>query len=585
MGIYNALFTGSSGLSAFGEAVRVIGDNIANVNSLGFKAQNVVFSDVLSQTVGVTRSNIANQVGNGVRIGQITRDTQQGSIQNTTNPTDMAINGNGMFALKDPASGQTYYTRAGAFILDKNFNMIDGQGFVVQGWATDTTGAAVGNVTDVTFANLAAQAQPTQGVTAGVSIDSTAVILPTGTAFDPSNPQSFHYKTEVNVFDSLGNTHPVNLYYTKTADNTWNWQAGVNSIDLIGKQSATDTGDQLIVGSNAFNVANPVVPQGTLSAGAQVSGNTIFDTAVTINGTTIPAGTTVGAVLGNGVIANATGIVGAGAQVVKGNVLTAPATTTYPVGTNLPSAIPVGTVIAAGTTFNQATTINGTAYAAGAAVPLTTVATFSSAATSVAVTAGSVTAKDNQLMFGTNGELTMETGKAVSFPWNSAAPTNITFNFGNATITDAQNVTGTGLEGAVQMAGTFATRQMTRDGFTSGFLDKLETDSTGRIFGVFTNGQRRSLYQVALAKFPNDSVLNHVGNNLQQETISSGSPVLEKPGNGGMGSITPFGLEQSNVDLAGEFVKLIVVQRGYEANSKTIMTTDQMLSSLMQIKR
>jgi len=135
------------------------------------------------------------------------------------------------------------------------------------------------------------------------------------------------------------------------------------------------------------------------------------------------------------------------------------------------------------------------------------------------------------------------------------------------------------------MAGTFATRQIVRDGYSSGFLDKLETDSTGRIFGVFTNGQRRSLYQVALAKFPNDAVLNHVGNNLQQETIASGSPILEKPGNGGMGSITPYGLEQSNVDLAGEFVKLIIVQRGYEANSKTISTTDQMLSSLMQLKR
>ena len=133
MGIYNALYTGSSGLSAFGESVRVIGDNIANINSLGFKSQNVVFSDVLSQTVGVTRSNIANQVGNGVRIGMITRDQAQGSIQNTTSATDMAINGNGMFALKDPASGQTYYTRAGSFILDKNSNLIDGQGFVVQG--------------------------------------------------------------------------------------------------------------------------------------------------------------------------------------------------------------------------------------------------------------------------------------------------------------------------------------------------------------------------------------------------------------------------------------------------------------------
>ena len=135
------------------------------------------------------------------------------------------------------------------------------------------------------------------------------------------------------------------------------------------------------------------------------------------------------------------------------------------------------------------------------------------------------------------------------------------------------------------MAGSFATRQVTRDGFPAGFLDRLETDSAGRIFGVFTNGQRRALYQVALASFPNDAVLSHVGNNLLQETIASGSPVMGTPGNGGLGTITPYGLEQSNVDLANEFVKLIVIQRAYEANSKTILTTDQMLSSLMQVKR
>ena len=513
MGIYNALFTGSSGLSAFGEAVRVIGDNIANVNSLGFKSQNVVFSDVLSQTVGVTRSNIANQVGNGVRIGQITRDNQQGSIQNTTNPTDMAINGNGMFALRDPASGALSYTRAGAFFLDKDFNLIDGQGFVVQGWATDTTGSAIGNVTDISFANLAAQAQATTSVLSGVSLDSNATLLPTGTAFDPDNPATYHYKTQVNAYDSLGQNHAVSLYFTKTAANTWSWQAGVDGADLVGGTA----GKQVIVGSSTsnYNVTNAALPA-ALPIGTQISASTTFDAPVTLNGIAVAAGQTVGAATGGSI------------------TLTAAATTT---GINI-------------TAGNALTTPNA-----------------------------------NKLTFGTKGELLTEVGAGIVFPWSSASPGTISFDFGNAKTSDQQGVTGTGLNGTVQMAGSFATRQMTRDGFASGFLDKLETDSTGRIFGVFTNGQRRSIYQVALANFPNPSVLSHIGNNLQKETIASGSPVMEKPGNGGMGSITPFGLEQSNVDLAGEFVKLIVVQRGYEANSKTIMTTDQMLSSLMQIKR
>ncbi|MDQ6971328.1 MAG: flagellar hook protein FlgE [Mariprofundaceae bacterium] len=466
MGIYNALFTGASGLSSFGEAVRVIGDNIANVNSLGFKSQNVVFSDVLSQTVGVTRSNIANQVGNGVRIGAITRDSQQGSIQSTTNPTDMAINGNGLFAMRDPASSQLSYSRAGAFILDKDSNLIDGQGNVVQGWATDpVSDEAIGKVTDIAFANLAAQAQATAKVTSGISLDSNAAALAAGTSFSATDPATYHYKAEVNVFDSLGKTHGVSLQFTKmgldaSGDAVWDWHATVDGADVTGGTGGT------------------------------------------------------------------------------------------------PKEVGVG----AGQTLPTASTVN--------------------AGTGVVTAVGT-----QSLVFGSSGELITEASPKLTFQWTSATPGVIAMDFGNATTTDGQGVTGTGLDGTVQMAGSFATRQMVRDGFTAGFLDKLETDSSGRIFGVFTNGQRRSLYQVALAKFPNADVLNHVGNNLLQETIASGTPVLEKPGNGGMGTIAPFGLEQSNVDLANEFVKLIVVQRGYEANSKTILTTDQMLSSLMQIKR
>jgi len=455
MSIYNALYTGSSGMSTFSEAVRVIGDNIANVNSLGFKSQSVVFSDMLSQTIGVTRSNIANQVGSGVRVASITRDQQQGSVENTTSATDMAINGNGMFALRDTANGQLYYSRAGAFILDKDSKLIDGQGFVVQGWSTDINGNAVGNVTDVAFTNIASQASPTRNVNVSVSLDSNAA--PPAIAFNPADPTSYSYKTEMSVYDSLGQSHQVSFYFCKQ--------------------------------------------------GPDAAGNTVWDWHATTDG-------------------------------------------------------------------------------AGLAGGVPGVQTEISAPVASTVTAGVVTAPGTQtLVFNKAGALAVERSPLANIPWMTASPGAISFNFGKAIISDAQGVKGDGLNGTVQMAGTFATRQMVRDGYSAGFLDRLETDSTGRIFGSFSNGQRRPLFQVALAKFPNDGVLKHVGNNLQQETIASGSPILERPGNGGMGSITPYGLEQSNVDLGNEFVKMIVVQRGYEANSKTIMTTDQMLSALMSIKR
>ncbi|MBL4776008.1 MAG: flagellar hook-basal body complex protein, partial [Mariprofundus sp.] len=217
--------------------------------------------------------------------------------------------------------------------------------------------------------------------------------------------------------------------------------------------------------------------------------------------------------------------------------------------------------------------------------------TLPTASTTVA---GVVTPGTQSIVFGPGGELVKEVSPSLTFSWANATPSIVAMDFGDAAGqgvlyplagADAQGITGNGLNATVQMAGAFATRQMTRDGFAAGFLDKLETDSSGKIFGVFTNGQRRALFQVALANFPNDAVLSHIGNNLLQETIASGSPVLGLPGSGGMGTISPFALEQSNVDLANEFVKLIIVQRGYEANSKTILTTDQMLSALMQLKR
>jgi len=555
MGVFNALFVGASGLSSFGEAVRVIGDNIANVNSLGFKSQNVNFSDVLSQTVGVTRSNIANQVGNGVRIAAITRNQAQGSIENTTSPTDMAINGNGLFALRDPASNQRVYTRAGAFILDKAFNLIDGQGNIVQGNPLDpVTQKPVGSVQDITFSNLAAQAQATTKVTAAITLDSNAVVFPSGTSFNPTDPSTFHFKSQINVFDSLGQTHAVGLYFTKAGldtngDIVWNWHAAVDGGELKGGTPGTPTE----IGKNIYNVANAALPGTSLLKNSIIDGTTALSNSVTI-----PAGA-----------------INDGVGQSNNNAIT------WTAGQTLQQAI--------ANTANETLSATASAYHVGTATTITA---------STNVTAGNINAKPSvvtagvvstlgaqSLVFGSKGELVTEDSPQLPIDWLNAAPSDVAINYGNATTTDAQGVTGKGLDATVQVAGSFATRQITRDGFSAGFLNKLETDSAGKIFGVFTNGQRRALFQVALAKFPNDAVLNHVGNNLLQETIASGIPVLGTPGNGGLGSITPFGLEQSNVDLANEFVKLIVIQRAYQANAKTILTTDQMLQSLMQIKR
>jgi len=555
MGVFSALTTGASGLSSFGEAVRVVGDNIANVNTLGFKAQTINFADVLGQTVNVTRSNIANQVGNGVRIGSITRDQSQGAVEGTTNATDMAINGNGLFVLKDPASGDTQYSRAGAFFLDKGSSLINGQGLKLQGFKLDSGGNAIGNITGITVANIAATAQATTKVDVGVNLNSSsAAIDPSKTLFDPANAASFSFKSDINVFDALGARHNISLYFSKvgadsSSNTVWDWHAAVDGGDVTGGTAGTP----VEIGPNIYNVANAALP-------ASLPVNTILSGATKLSGAT-PANDIAFAI---GTLVDETGATNAAPVTLKGdgsNTLLAVAN----LDTNLSAS--------AGPFHIQTT---------AATVPASTKIAAGNINTRPSVTAGSATTTGAQaLTFNpATGALVTAAAPAVSFSWPAAAAGSIAFNFGSPTSTG-----GVGTDGVLQLAGTSTTRFLNEDGFASGFLDRLETDSAGKINGVFTNGQRRALFQVALAKFPNEAVLNKLGNNMLSETIASGSPVIGKPNNGGLGTIQPFALEKSNVDLANEFVKLIVIQRAYQANSKTILTTDQMLASLMTLKR
>ena len=529
MGIYNALFTGASGLTAFGEGVRVIGDNIANVNTLGFKSQQVNFADVLGQTVNVSRSNIANQVGNGVRIGAISRDQAQGSVQSTTSATDMAINGSGMFVLKDPASGQTQYTRAGAFLIDSGSNLINGQAFEVQGWALDSAGNPQGSVTSITAANVAANAQATTSVDVGVNLDATAAnIVPA--SFDPTDPTTYTSKSDVTVFDSLGSLHNISTYFVKLgmdsavpANAVWDWHVTVDGGDVIGGTAGTATeinesGAITIppaAGHSTPSVVAAVAVAGnkaTLAAGViQAAGANVTGLEITNDAATFSQAATFTVNQdAAGLITSITSDV-ALTDITDGTVIAT-------AGSNLLSTAQtvVGAVTVAGMTFTSAAVTSGT----GVAAVRTTSAATAGAADAIAAGAVSTMGSQTLSFSPVDGSLVNEVAPTISLPWASSSAGVIAFNFGAATTLDASAVTGTGLDGALQLAGAGATRFMTADGYAAGFLDHMETDSTGRINGIFTNGQRRPLFQVALAKFPNEAVLSKLGNNMQGATIA-----------------------------------------------------------------
>jgi flagellar hook protein FlgE len=197
-------------------------------------------------------------------------------------------------------------------------------------------------------------------------------------------------------------------------------------------------------------------------------------------------------------------------------------------------------------------------------------------------TAGTLTEiAGGTLAFDTSGRLS-----AVTQPLNAFNPVGavqnqaLDFNFGDPT-----GAGGTGLLGVTQFASQSASTFIGQDGFGSGQLASIRIDSTGNISGIFTNGQTRVLGAVAVAGFAGPDRLERVGGNLFQQTQSSGQPVIGAPGAGGRASIVSGSLEQSNVDLAEQFVRLIAAQRAFQANAKTITTADQLLSELIALKR
>ncbi len=188
---------------------------------------------------------------------------------------------------------------------------------------------------------------------------------------------------------------------------------------------------------------------------------------------------------------------------------------------------------------------------------------------------------DGALTFTSDGRLQTSTaGTAVFTPAGTAVVQPLAFDFG-----DPIGAGGTGVAGITQFATTSSTTFASQDGFGAGQLSAVQIDKTGTVLGVFTNGQTRNIGQVGVATVAAPDQLERVGGNLYSTTTSSGTAVAGNPGSGGRGFITAGALEQSNVDIAEQFIRMIAAQRSFEANSKVITTADQLLSELIQMKR
>ena len=476
MSLSSSLFSGISGLNTLGNAMTVIGDNIANVNTIGFKASRATFQDVLSQTVATTGGTA--QVGRGTSLADISSSFSQGSFESTDSTTDLAIGGSGFFIVRDPSSeNNEYYTRAGEFRFDKEGNFINPGGCIVRGWELDENGEDIGSIKDIKLESFTSPPSETNKMTVVTNLDSkassnTSVLENAwdGSADPPIGDTAFEYQTTLKVYDSLGSTHDITVYYDLDSGSTWEY------IIVCNPSEDARTG--------AVAAGNP-----TKGAGLLARGKIDFN--------------------------DSSGLI---------------------------STISMDLFDGSGGDWNDVSN------------------------------AGNWTA----CSIDPNGYF------AFRPEFINGSPMAVEFDIGaryNGTNWIPDSLSST------RYALASTTIFQSANGYGAGDLQSVTVGTDGVITGAYSNGEVIPLYRVALAKFQNMQGLYKEGENLFRETRLSGAPITGKPGSNGLGSISPNSLEQSNVDIATEFVKMITTQRGFQANSKIITVTDQMLAELINLKR
>lgn len=272
MSLTSSLYTGVTGLLTHGKSLAVVGNNLANVNTVGFKRSRAEFSDLLTTVEGRA------EIGHGVRMSDTSRLFTQGALQTTESVTDLAIQGNGLFVIKDSAGG-TFYTRAGQFHVDKFGHLVTTEGQTVQGFQVDEAGTPAGGLGDITLGDgISAAPTVTSTITAAANLDAAAVKptpdWPGGSGTDASQQEwiaASNFSTNITVYDSLGKAQDLTFLFRKTETNTWEYKTVTPITNLQADPENPD--NWMAVGEGTLKFNN----DGTLDAG----GSTVNDISLT----------------------------------------------------------------------------------------------------------------------------------------------------------------------------------------------------------------------------------------------------------------------------------------------------------------
>ncbi len=460
-----SLYSGVSGLQNHQTRMDVIGNNVSNVNTVGFKRGRVNFQDMISQQMsGAAKPTDElggvnpKEVGLGMTVASIDNIFNQGNLQSTGVSTDLAIQGNGFFIMK--SGDESFYTRNGAFGLDRDGTLVNpANGMRVQGWmAREVNGEMIvqtaATPTDLVIPTGSKDpARETTNVKFACNLDKRTPEILEGAS--ESDIVKGTWNTEQKIYDSMGNQHMLAVSFTKVAGAPNQWRAVVQ----IDPDNSEFTQTRIGLGT---------------TDGVDNSFTVTFDN------------------------------------------------------------------------YGQLA--------------------------SVTDSAGNVTNPE--------GEIVLQTSYTVpdANPDADGNPYRQTLNINLGTI-------GSSVNTITQSAANSTTKAYSQDGYAMGYLDNFKIDSNGVITGVYSNGTNRTIGQIALATFANDRGLEKAGDNTFVESNNSGMARIGESGVAGNGSFLAGALEMSNVDLSEQMTDMIVTQRGFQSNAKTIQTADTLLETVLSLKR
>ncbi|MCC6156475.1 MAG: flagellar hook protein FlgE [Deltaproteobacteria bacterium] len=263
MTVLGALFSGISGLNSNEVAMEIIGNNIANINTPGFKGSRPNFGDVLSKTLASGFS-----IGRGSQIQSTSQVFTQGGFQATDNVTDLAIEGAGFFMVRDPGNLGQYFSRAGNFRIDENGYLVTTAGMRVQGFGVDSDGVTIGTSSDIQIRNTPLPPRVTgdgtngTGVTINLNLSSDSTVAPGGPAFDINDPvTTSNFVNSISVYDSLGNSHQISVYYRRASDvpSVWEWYAVVPDAEATSGTATIGASGTLEFDTEGALVAETIV--------------------------------------------------------------------------------------------------------------------------------------------------------------------------------------------------------------------------------------------------------------------------------------------------------------------------------------